>query len=262
MNTSVVIALCIGLIAGAVLGAALYQRWRHIKASAKMRMPGVWPLTGKVLMTSEEQEVFHWLRGVFHDHLVMVKLSVLRFTTPTSKDKNGAGQRWQEMLAGVHCTFTVCTLSGVVVGCVDVPGKRGMSKSNRDLKEALLSDCRIAYTVARSFSLPKASAMRAAFLGEPEVDSVSPVSTLGGDSSFNDDIALFSKEKRAAAKAAALRALNENNALNPIAGSRVPGFSPNGSGAFGRGRLARGAGRWDDSFDQPDDSRAAKLNQP
>ena len=265
MNTLVVIALCSGLLVGSALGAVIYRLWQHTKANAKMRLPSVWPLTGKVLMTSEEQEVFNWLRGVFHDHLVMVKVSVLRFTVPISKSKNGGDERWQAMLAGVHCTFTVCTPSGVVVGCLDVPGKRGMSKRNQDLKETLLSDCRIAYTVARSFDLPRAGAVRAAFLGEPEVDSVKEVSTLGGDSSFNADIAQFSKEKRAAAtlaaKAAALKALNQKDAPKPIARPLTGGFNPERSGGFALGRSASSSSKWDDSFAQPDDSRAAKLNQ-
>ena len=120
----------------------------HLKrqAKAKIHWPSKWPLTSRVLMTNEAYEVFKWLACIFIDHLIMVKLPVLRFTVPVSKDKNDGGARWQELLGGVHCTLTVCTSNGNVVGCVDVPGKRGLNKSNRQLKETLLSDCRIAYS--------------------------------------------------------------------------------------------------------------------
>ena len=260
MNTSLFLALCLGLSVGALLGAGLYTWWRYAQATAKMRMPSVWPLTSKVLMTNEEHEVFKWLRATFHDHLVMVKVPVLRFTAPTSKDKNGGGARWQDMLAGVYCTFTVCTANGNVVGCVDVPGKRGLNKTNRDLKEALLSDCRIAYTVARSVKLPKASAMRAAFLGEMEVDSLQD-DTRAGNSSFHADLDNFTKEKRLAAQAAALKELNDNDALKPLPRTQAAGFNPDGSGAFGSGKSTRWPNKWDDSFTQSDESRPAKLNQ-
>ena len=261
MNISLWMSLCVGLLAGTAIGAVLYAVWRNAQANAKLRMPDVWPLASRVLLTNEEHEVFKWLRLTFDDHLVMVKVPVLRFTVPISKDRNGGGARWQEMLAGVYCTFTVCTANGNVVGCVDVPGKRGMNKSNRDLKESLLSDCRIAYTVARSVKLPKASAMRAAFLGELEVDSVHEQDTIAGDSGFQADLKNFTQEKRSAAKAAALKALNENDALKPIPRERPAGFNPDGTGAFGSGKSTRWPDKWDDSFMQSDESRPAKLNQ-
>ena len=252
----------LGLVLGAVLGAGAYAWWLRGQASARMRMPSKWPLAARVLMTNEEYEVFKWMRATFHDHLIMVKLPVLRFTVPVSKDKNGGGARWQELLGGVYCTFTVCTANGNVVGCLDVPGKRGLNKTNRELKESLLSDCRIAYTVARSVKLPKASAMRAAFLGEMAIeDQVEAEATRGGNSSFHADLDSFTREKRLAAKAAALQELNNNDALKPIPRPQSAGFNPDGSGAFGSGKSGRFPQKWDDSFIQSDESRPAKLSE-
>lgn len=259
--------LCIGLIAGAVVGAALYAWWRRVGADETMRIPSKWPLTSRVLLTNEEHRVLNWLIPAFHDHLVMIKVPVLRFTIPVSKDKNGGGARWQEMLGGVYCTFTVCTSDGNVVGCVDVPGKRGLNKTNREVKESLLDDCRIAYTVVHSVKLPKVSAMRAAFLGEMEANDPKDAQvTLGGDSSFRTDLDSFTTQKRRAAKEAALLELNRNDALKPIPLSKAVGFNPDGSGAFGTGAFdASASGRfrtqWDDSFVLADDSRPAKLKE-
>lgn len=252
-------ALGLGLVGGAIAGAALYAWWRYAQANAKMRMPDTWPLTGRVLLTNEEHEVFKWLRNTFHEHLVMIKVPVLRFTIPISKEKNGGGPRWQDLLGGVYCTFTVCTTNGNVVGCVDVPAKRGLNKANRELKESLLSDCHIAYTVVRSIKLPKTSAMRAAFLGELLVDeSADAQITRGGDSSFQADLDSFTKEKRMAAKAAALQELNTNDALKPIPRRNAPGFNADGSGAAGSSMYPS---RWDDSFTVTDESRPAKLRE-
>ena len=262
MNTLTLLMAAVGLVLGAALGVGAYAWWLRNQANARMRMPSKWPLSARVLMTNEEYEVFKWLRTTFHDHLLMVKLPVLRFTVPISKDKNGGGARWQELLGGVYCTFTVCTDNGNVVGCVDVPGKRGLNKTNRELKESLLSDCRIAYTAVRSVKLPKPSAMRAAFLGELEIeDQIEAQVTRGGNSSFHADLDNFTKEKRQAAKDAALVELNQNDALKPIPRPQAAGFNPDGSGAFGSGKSGRYPAKWDDSFIQSDESRPAKLNE-
>lgn len=252
----------LGLLVGAGLGVLLYAAWLRKQSSASLRLPDKWPLTARVVVTNQEHEVLAWLRATFHDHLVMVKLPVLRFMAPTDKDKNGGGGRWQEVLGGVYCTFTVCTTNGNVVGCVDVLGNRGMSKASRDLKDSLLSNCRIAYTVVRSSALPKSTAMRAAFLGEMEIeDQVEAQETRGGDSSFHADLDSFTRQKRLAAKEAALRELNKGNDIKPLP-SQPAGFNPDGTGAFGPDseKSRRSKPQFEDSFTYTDESRPAKLS--
>lgn len=246
---------------GVVIGAALYALWLRKKANTSIRLPHKWPLASRVIITNEEHDVLRWLRSAFPDHLVMVKLPVLRFTAPVDKDIKGAGARWQELLSGVYCSFTVCTDNGNVVGCVDVPGKRGLGKANRGLKESLLSDCRIAYTVVRGSSLPEASAMRAAFLGEMEVeDQVEDQATRGGDSSFQADLDSFTRQKKIAAKEAALKKLNKSDEVRIPLRSLPAGFNPDGTGAFGADKLQRFPPQFEDSFTHTtDESRPAKL---
>jgi hypothetical protein len=250
----------LGLVVGALLGVGLYARWMRQKASASLRVPSKWPLAPRVLITAEEQEVLDWLLSTFHDHLVMVKLPVLRFTAPTGRAKKGGTPAWQELLGGVYCSFTVCTSDGSVVGCVDVPGKRGLNKANRDLKESLLSDCRIAYTVVRSGHFPKVSAMRAAFLGELEAeDQLEHQPTRGGDSSFHADLDSFTRQRRLAAQEAALKVLNARDEPRPSAKSQPLGFNADGTGATGGEESRRFPRQWEDSFIPPDESRPAKL---
>ena len=164
-------------------------------------------------MTSNEYCVLKWLRNIFHDHAVMVKIPVLRFTVPLDKEKDQATDaRWLELLTGVYTTFTVCTAKGKVVGCVDVAGKRGLSQANRELKETLLSDCGIAYTIVRGNQLPAGSAMRAAFLGEMPPEQLSEdMETRGGSSSFHADLDAFSQQRMKATKEAALKELNKDS---------------------------------------------------
>jgi hypothetical protein len=260
VNIFIFLSLLVGLVIGAALGIGSYIRRQKQLADAKMELPDKWLLTSRVLMTNEEFEVFKWLLATFDDHLVMVKLPVLRFTLPLSKTEHGGGARWQELLAGIYCTFTVCTLNGSVIGCVDVPGKRGLNRNNREVKEALLSDCLIAYTVVRNASLPESSTMRAAFLGEmPLDDQVEAQDTRGGDSGFHEELNSF-KEKRMAAKEAALLALNKSESAKAAQARQAAGFNPDGSGAYGSAGSSGIVVQWEDSFIQSEDTRPSNLN--
>ena len=267
MNLSTVLLIGLALVAGAALGAGLYAAWLRRLSSASLRLPERWPLVTRVVVTNQEHEVLTWLRATFHDHLVMVKLPVLRFTVPVDKEKNGGATHWQELLGGVYCTFTVCTSNGNVLGCVDVLGKRGINKTNRSLKESLLSDCQIPYTVVRSKELPRGSAMRAAFLGELEEEEQQQIEeqmTRGGNSSFHAELDTFTRDKRQAAKDAALLELSKTSETLPSPKPQPTGFNPDGTGAFEANQSGALSERFpthfQDSFTNVDESRPAKLS--
>jgi hypothetical protein len=103
--------------------------------------------------------------------------------------------------------------------------------------------------------------MRAAFLGEILVaDQAEAQATRGGDSSFHADLNVFTKEKQLAAKAAALKALNNSEAGKAVPAAQPAGFNPDGTGAFGSSKPSRSPNQWDDSFIQSDETRPAKLS--
>jgi hypothetical protein len=147
-----------------MLAGALLCTWLTGRA-AKMRqcIPRRWPLNPRLLASTEERKVWHWLDETFADHHIMLKLPVTRFTLPRSKEQ---GLHWYKLLSGVYCTLTVCAPDGRVMGCVDVPGNNRISRSNRQLKQTLLSQCGIAYWVISSAHLPTAQEIRSEFLGE------------------------------------------------------------------------------------------------
>ena len=259
--------LMVGLasVLGMLLGAGLYWGWGRRNASQKLRLPARWQLHARGLVTSEELEVWKWLRTAFADHVVMVKVPVMRFTIPSSKEKTGRqDQNWHELLSGVYCTFAVSTLDGKVVGCVDVPGKRGLTRAQREMKEGLLLECGIGYTTVRAASLPSGGAMRTAFLGEAEIASIDTEETRGGDSSFHAALTEFTSEKVRAAKAAAIQELKDKQAAETETRNKTgkaAGFNPDGSGSFMvRDRNDRFAVAFEDSFTMPGESRPAKLS--
>jgi len=195
-----ILSLGVGLFGGVILGGLVYAWHLERKNRVKLRVPDQWPLVSRVLVNATEEKVWNWLRETFHDHHVLLKIPVLRFTALTDKEKeNGkatASARLEnecllERLSGVYTTFTVSTLAGKVVGCVDVPGKVATPKSTGELKETLLSDCGIAYIVVNPLSLPTGSAMRAAFLGEvPDIMNESE-ETRAGSTNFHAEMRAF-----------------------------------------------------------------------
>lgn len=263
MNPSTWLMILAGVLSGAALGAFLHWVWVRQRASAKLRLPARWLLNARALVTAEEQEVWKWLRAAFSDHAVMVKVPVMRFTIPSTRDRpENKDQHWHQLLEGVYCTFSVCALDGKVVGCVDVPGKRGLSRGQREMKEELLLECGIGYTTVRSNSLPSAGAMRTAFLGEALVPEVESQATRGGDSSFHAALDEFTSEKVRAAKALAMKELKDKRAAETEPkGSSPVGFNPDGTGSFmTRDKKDRFAAKWEDSFTMPHESRPAKLS--
>jgi hypothetical protein len=199
---------------------------------------------------------------------VMVKVPVMRFTIPSSKnrpenkDQKDKEQNWHELLNGVYCTFVVSSLDGKVVGCVDVPGKRGLAKAHREMKESLLLECGIGYTTVRSSSLPSAGAMRMAFLGEAEMLEPEAQATRAGDSSFHAALDTFTSEKVRVAKAAAIKEIRDKQAAEPDARQKNlnVGFNPDGTGSFASPEKPdRFATQWQDSFTMPADTRPAAL---
>ena len=260
MNLTTWMMTLLGVAAGLIAGVML-TTWRLRKeASDGLRVPANWPLVARGLVTTSEDDVWKWLRSTFHDHLVMIKVPVLRFTIPMDGERHKSAQ-WLELLNGVYTTFTVCTTDGTVVGCVDVPGKRGLGQAHRELKEALLADCNISYTVVRSHSLPKVEAMRAAFLGEIVDEFLTePQPVYGEDRSFQAEVAAFTKEKMRAAKEAAQREINRQ-AQQASARAGNPGYNGDRKGPdSASGAPSRFPTDWDDSFIQPLDSRPAKLS--
>ena len=254
MNFTTLTMTLIGVATGLMVGVFL-TAWQMRRAErAQLRIPARWPLVARALLTPGEAEVWQWLRSAFRDHVVMIKTPVLRFTIPMEGERHNS-REWLEMLNGVYTTFTVCTMEGVVVGCVDVPGTRGLPQSNREIKEALLSDCSISYTVVSGNSLPKVEAMRAAFLGEI-VDGflTEPQPVFDEDSTFQDEVALFTQDKVRATKEAAQREINlraetRNSGFNGDSGTPVNEES---------GATSRFPTHWLDSFVEPGEHKPAK----
>lgn len=204
MNTGVLLFSGLSLLVGLTLGALLYAAWLRHKAKVKPRLPDHWPLRARKIVSSNEKEVWAWLRRCFPDHVVMVKVPILRFTllddtsnasisANTVADSPVKSEHWLELLDGIYTTFAISTEDGKVIGCVDVSGKPTFTKGSHELKETLLLDCGIAYIVVSAAKLPTVASMRSSFLDEMEIESLADQITRGADSEFYADMRTFAK---------------------------------------------------------------------
>jgi len=150
----------LALVALSGLGVWLYGLWA---ARRKRRIPRHWPIHARELLNDEELRVWRWLGNTFEGYHVMIKTPVTRFTRPNPTEN---GLFWYELLKGIYCTFAVCNEIGQVVGCVDVPKTFGPSRKVQLLKENLLGQCGIGYTVIHAARLPEPQEVLNEFLGE------------------------------------------------------------------------------------------------
>lgn len=151
-------------LAGVGVGAGFLYIFQRRRARKQRRIPRDWLLAVRPLVNNREKLVWVWLAKVMFDQQILVKLPVTRFTAPKSGTD---AAHWYHLLNGVYCSFTVCSMEGRIIGCIDVPGPQGLSSmSNQALKHNLLSHCGIHYLVVDPTNLPHLIQIRTAFLGE------------------------------------------------------------------------------------------------
>lgn len=243
-------------LVGMAVGVLLCLYLTHRAARKRRVIPKRWPLNPRVLANTRERKVWRWLSQTFLDHHIMIKIPVIRFTLPRTKEQ---GLHWYRLLSGVYCTFTVCRSDGRVVGCVDVLGPQGLPRSNRHLKQTLLLQCGISYWVLEPDNLPTAEEIRTEFLGEAAASARPPERERAYDGTMIDAArqnlsAALNRQRRS--RNSALSPLLPSSGPAPMGApeSQRPGDSSfSGSSGFGSGWQQQ------NSFLTPLDSRRADL---
>lgn len=229
-------------MAGLGLGVALLALYQRRQVRKLRRIPRDWPLHARALVNNREKLVWVWLAKVMFDQQILVKLPVTRFTAPKAGTD---AAHWYHMLNGVYCTFTVCSMEGEIIGCIDVPGPQGLSMGNQTLKHNLLSHCGLHYLVVDPSNLPHLIQIRTAFLGEHAARGTGLNSQL--ESQFRDvreNLHAIVDRKRS----------DKNTAI-----AQLDAAMPNTSEFAESQQLASG---WEqNSFITPLDSRAGELRR-
>ena len=132
------------LLSALAVGVMLGWAGRQYKLNvARRAWPARWNLFARPLFTVHERTLFRELRAALPQHVILAKVSLLRFCQ--SADSLDA-RLWYSRLQPLHVSIVVCTPQGVVISAIDVvnrPDKQG-SRSQR-LKEAVLETCRVRY---------------------------------------------------------------------------------------------------------------------
>lgn len=165
--------LLFALAAGIFLGRAWQQ---YATRSARRRWPTRWNLNARPLFSVHERALYRELRNALPNHVVLAKVSLLRFCqTAEAHD----AKAWYERLQALHVSMAVCTPNGVVVSVIDIESNPGKAaRKSQKLKEAVLDACRVRYVRCLPGQWPTSNLVAGWALGptgtNPDLAHVSP----------------------------------------------------------------------------------------
>ncbi|MES2100535.1 MAG: DUF2726 domain-containing protein [Pseudomonadota bacterium] len=147
----------IALTALALLAIAL-AAWAVKRAPKKsVELPTEWALAPRPVFSTDERRVYRLLREALPHHIVLSKLPLVRFCQPT--DPNEV-RYWFDLLGTSHVTFAVCSANGRVLAAIDLDTDRGNSRRVMQIKQSVLSACRVRYLRCPVDQLPSVAELQ------------------------------------------------------------------------------------------------------
>ncbi len=132
----------VALIAVAVLAPAVVWFALRPRVPKTKPLPTEWNLSARPVFSTDERRVYRQLREALPHHIVLSKLPLVRFCQPTDPQEV---RFWYELLGAIHVTFAVCSANGRVLAAIDLDTDRGNSRRIMQIKQAVLSACRVRY---------------------------------------------------------------------------------------------------------------------
>ena len=130
-------------LAALALLAMAFGGWAFTRKPSKAAsLPTEWALTARPVFSSDERRVYRLLREALPHHIVLSKLPLVRFCQPT--DPNEV-RYWFDLLGASHVTFAVCSANGRVLAAIDLDTDRGNSRRVLQIKQSVLSACRVRF---------------------------------------------------------------------------------------------------------------------
>jgi hypothetical protein len=139
-------ALSLALLLGAALLWALKGR-----PQPKETLPTQWTVAARPVFSSDERRVYRQLREALPHHVILSKLPLVRFCQPTDPTEV---RYWFDLLGAVHVTFAICSANGRVLAAVDLETERGASRRALQIKQAVLSACKVRHLRCTADTLP------------------------------------------------------------------------------------------------------------
>lgn len=120
-------------------------------------LPSEWSLSPRPVFSADERHVFRLLLEALPHHVVMCKLPLVRFCQPTeARDV----RYWYELLGGISVNFAVCSPNGRVLAAIDIETGRPASPRALQIKQAVLTACRIRYLRTSVDQLPSVAELQ------------------------------------------------------------------------------------------------------
>ncbi|MEO5733928.1 MAG: DUF2726 domain-containing protein, partial [Rubrivivax sp.] len=149
------------LILASLSLALLMGAWLLWRLSARQlrgaALPAEWALTARPVFSSDERRVDRQLREALPHHVVLAKLPLVRFCQPTDPQE---GRYWHRLLGSIHVGFAICSANGRVLAAIDLEGPRIGSLRSLQIKQAVLSACRVRYLRCLSDHLPSGAELQ------------------------------------------------------------------------------------------------------
>jgi hypothetical protein len=133
LSTSVLAVLVIGM---------LVRHWLSLRAAEPAPLPAEWALTARPVFSNDERRVYRLLREALPHHIVLSKLPLVRFCQPSDPT---SVRYWYDLLGNHHVTFAICSANGRLLAAVDLDNERGNSRRVMQIKQSVLSACRVRY---------------------------------------------------------------------------------------------------------------------
>lgn len=155
------VALLAALLAGGLIGGL----WRdHARRAAIKRWPRRWNLNARPLFNSHELSLYRELRLALPQHVVLSKMSLLRFCHASEANEARA---WYGRLQGLYVSMVVCTPTGTVISAIDmVTASSKHVGHSQKLKEATLEACRVRYLRCMPGQWPQGALLASWALGQ------------------------------------------------------------------------------------------------
>jgi len=122
-----------------------------------VELPTEWALAPRPVFSTDERRVYRLLREALPHHIVLSKLPLVRFCQPT--DPNEV-RFWFDLLGTSHVTFAVCSANGRVLAAIDLDTDRGNSRRVMQIKQSVLSACRVRYLRCPVDQLPSVAELQ------------------------------------------------------------------------------------------------------
>lgn len=185
-----------GIVLSALAGGIfLGMAWRtYATRAARRRWPARWNLGARPLFNAHERALYRDLRAALPHHVVLAKVSLLRFCQ--SADAADA-RAWYERLQALHVSLVVCTPNGAVISAIDIDAHPGKASRSQRLKETVMDACRVRYLRCLPGQWPQAALLANWALGHVSPGSEAALGSSDSLHDAGDQLARKLKQRRA-----------------------------------------------------------------